>query len=324
MRFLSAFLICGFVFLSGCSGKKEQSLSTGEPIVLSSSTDRTNVGVSEAFQFRIQLDYREDLDPLDIPEMGPLIQGLRILEPVQKEPVRSAGRVYKERIYRLMGDLEGSFTLPEVEIYVSLKDGEKRVKTPKIYLEIGAEHAADNMEDILEIDGLVASKFSRDFLGLWTLLGVLSLLVLGYFLYRQIGKEEILTVRIPAHEWALEALENLRARDFPSRGMSVEFCHQLSRILRGYLNRRFAIPAEESTLEELLPRLQRHRDLEEGHSSALSGILNAMDRIRFAGVGGESSNLERALDQVSQFIYQTAEPEDESEVVDEEAHGNGD
>ena len=321
MRFLALLILLTNVFYLGCSGHRKDLVLTGDPVHLTSSVNRTLVGVSEEFQFRIKLDYAKDLDPLEIPEMGPEIKGLRILEPVTIEPVRSAGRIYKEKVYRLMGDVSGAFTLPVVEIKFPLKGQEKVLKSSRIFIEVGSEHSSEGMEDILEIDGLVRSKFRRDFLGLYILMGMFFILVLAFYLYQRIGREEVLTIKIPAHEWAFQAIQSLRSRDLLDRGMSIEFCHQLSRILRGYLNRRFSIPAEESTLQELIPRLRTLSVLEPEQTAILDSVLNSMDRIRFTGIGSDSEHLNKSVELISQFINETALYEETNAVVTEGSHG---
>ncbi|MBT3785082.1 hypothetical protein HOF92_08895 [bacterium] len=321
MKFLGLLFSSFVLLLLGCNPLARASLenSGSEPVLLVSSTDRTQLGVSESFRFHIKLDYLEGLDPLEIPEVGPAIQGLRILEPIYREPQRRAGRVLKERVYVLMADASGSYTLPPVKISVEVEGEEKTFETPRVFLEVGEEHASEGMEDILEIDGLELIKLPRQYLGLWILGGILGMVLLGYWLYSQIGKEEVLTVEIPAHEWALLSLEKLKSRDLPTKGQSIEYCHQLSQILRGYLSRRFLIPAEESTLQELLPRMTKLKELNGDQNSLLGGILKVMDLVRFAGVTQEVSILNGALERTSRFVQETAlleVGEEQEEIVE--------
>ena len=220
-----------------------------------------------------------------------------------------------------MGDMAGAYTLPSVKIKYAQDAQEKELTTPRIFIEVGTQHAGDGMEDILEIDGLVRSEFSRDFLGLYILLALGLMGLLGFYLYQKIGNDEVVTIKIPAHEWAFQAIQSLRSRDLIARGLSIEFCHQLSRILRGYLNRRFSIPAEESTLQELIPRLRALSILEASQTATLDSVLNSMDRIRFAGIGSDSEHLEKTMELVSQFVNQTALDHEVDEVVVEESHG---
>ena len=235
MRVCLNILLLAAVFYLGCSSRHEDSASVPDLVQLQSEVSRTMIGLSEEFQFSIKLEYAQSMDPLEIPEVGPEIKGLRILEPLVLEPVRTAGRVYKEKIYRLMGDMAGAYTLPSVKIKYAQDAQEKELTTPRIFIEVGTQHAGDGMEDILEIDGLVRSEFSRDFLGLYILLALGLIGLLGFYLYQKIGNDEVVTIKIPAHEWAFQAIQSLRSRDLIARGLSIEFCHQLSRILRGYL-----------------------------------------------------------------------------------------
>jgi hypothetical protein len=113
----------------------------------------------------------------------------------------------------------------------------------------------------------------------------------------------------PAHELALEQLQQLRGAGLWQRGEIKAFHSQLSHIVREYLEGRFAIPALESTTDEILAALRR-TDLAEEWRLRLRQMLQTADLVKFAKAVPPENVHEEQLGQAVDFVTAT-KPEEE-------------
>ena len=153
----------------------------------------------------------------------------------------------------------------------------------------------------------------------WYLL-VLMLALIGLALWwwlrkrKEKGEEAMeITDRRPAHEIALEKLEKLELEGLWQKGEVKEYHDRVSDIVREYIERRFGIPALESTSYELMVFMQKSNvrlaDLER-----LKRILTIADIVKFAkGEPSRDQNIE-VMELAREFIEDTAEKEKKEEV----------
>ncbi len=113
---------------------------------------------------------------------------------------------------------------------------------------------------------------------------------------------------------ALDALSDFEEID------GRRFYFRLSAVLRRYLRERYAIPASEMTLEELLPELDR-LGLERGRALRLRERLSAAERVKYAGRSAEADRMKDDLAFARGFILETASAEKTAAEGGEEAAG---
>lgn len=114
--------------------------------------------------------------------------------------------------------------------------------------------------------------------------GVILLVVLVSWLIGRAQKKRGMSsrsVELPPYELAIKKLEVLEQKQLWQKRQVKEFCAELTYILRGYLERRYRIPALESTSDEILRHLQA-TDFPEDIRSELGAILAAADLAKFA------------------------------------------
>jgi hypothetical protein len=292
------------LLLGGCSQVEQQPNSKEkEEVVLRAYVDKAQVKLSEVFEYRISLDYKAGLGEVEIPEVGSMIKGLRILEPVIKDPVLLDGRVIKEKIYRLMPDFTGSFRLPPVK----LKFLDKEYSTPSVFVEVlSEEQSLEGMEDILDIEDLKREKYQRDYSGWYVLAGALILLLLGWFLYKKGLFEEEVEIPLTTYEWFDKYGQDIQQQELLQKGKRKEYCFALSFLSRGYLSRRFEISAEESTLEELLILLQGV-ECEEKIKQTLVNVFKELEMGKFAEIFKSDERLKSYFSMLQEFVVQTTE-----------------
>jgi hypothetical protein len=299
----------------GCVREAELDKASLPPVRLSASVSQTQPALSQKFEFRIRLDHLSHISNLEIPEVGDKIRGLRILEPLLLPTSIVGERVYKERSYALMGDQLGAFILPSVEITFNIDGKQSKVETARLFVEVvegGGE--AGQAEDILDIAGMIEVPFERMYSGFWVvaLLGVVLGLVV-FLVYRS-RRIEVIEEVITAHEWAEEALVLLDKNDFLSQGKFKSFYQELSRILRGYIKRRFFIASEETTVEELLPLIGGIQELSLEQIESLGFFFREAELAKFAEIYRPHFEICQSRNWVGEFILQTHLEEEEEPV----------
>ena len=122
----------------------------------------------------------------------------------------------------------------------------------------------------------------------WGIPGILALALLAWLAVWMLRRRAAAGYEIPIippHVEALQALEALAAQDLPGQGAFHNYYFRLSLIVRRYLGRRFALPFNDWTTEEikgaLLPPAQRLH-LAADLSNPLLEDLSLADMVKFA------------------------------------------
>jgi hypothetical protein len=171
--------------------------------------------------------------------------------------------------------------LPSLELISA--SGAKQ-KTNPIEISVGFEQAID--PDLAEIKGIHKEKTS--WLDYWQYLvavAVLCLMALAFWWWQKrkkpapVATERI--IEIPAHEIALRKLDTLRAQQLPQKGQLKEYYTELTFVFREYLEKRYQIPALESTTDEIIRDL-RKTDFSKNAEKPLIEVLQWADMAKFA------------------------------------------
>lgn len=122
----------------------------------------------------------------------------------------------------------------------------------------------------------------------WLLIGLgIAVIVTALFFWLLKNKKPkaILVPAVPARppsEIALEQLEDLHHKHYPTAGLFREFYGVLSDIVRHYLENQFGIKAPEMTTEEFLVFAQNSTLLTDAQKQFLKDFLNGCDLVKFA------------------------------------------
>jgi hypothetical protein len=112
-------------------------------------------------------------------------------------------------------------------------------------------------------------------------------------------------VEQPPHQWAMQELEQLEQKQYWQQGEIKTYYADLTFILRGYLERRYRIPALESTSDETLRHL-RQTDFPGEQTYELQILLLGADSVKFAKGIPEAEYHEEALRKVRHLVQTTA------------------
>lgn len=217
---------------------------------------------------------------------------------------QSDGAFWGKTLTALFFD-EDSLTIPPLPI--AFKSGDTLFSNP-LEVVVTATPSPDDLNDMAPIKDIHREPpHWTDYLP-WVLGGllVLGVLWLLYWLANRQSKTRLLsrTLEVPAHELALKKLDVLASKQLAFNGMVKEHYAELTFILREYLEKRFAVPALESTTEETLRYLKRS-EFPSHLSNALQTLLEQADLAKFAKiVPPESFHLE-AVETARKIIQET-------------------
>jgi len=170
--------------------------------------------------------------------------------------------------------------------------------------------AAMTPEQLAQIEVLppVEMKEKRSvWVWLGPLLGVLAIALVVYLLRRRRKAKPEVIVVIPAHEWADKAIARLVSEDLAGRGLIQEFHYRISDILRGYIERRYAVLAREMTTEEFLEAATRDARFDVTARGELDQFLRACDLVKYAKHQATTDDAESLLKTTRGFIARTRE-----------------
>ena len=162
-------------------------------------------------------------------------------------------------------------------------------------------------DDILPIKPIIEER--RNLLDFWWVFALLAgvLLLLGYRQYRrrQTKPPPAAPPPPPAHVRALAELDTLEERELWQNGQTATYYVVLTRILRTYLEARFAIPALEMTTRQISRELQDRAGLAAEEQKELAELLQLSDLVKFAKATPPEDLHPRSLQRVRDFVRAT-------------------
>jgi len=218
---------------------------------------------------------------------------------------QSDGEYYNKSVTALFFD-EDSIQLPPLPI--ALRKGDT-VTTNALQIMVTATPSPDDLNDMAPIKDIHREPTHwTDYLP-WVLggLGVLALLGVLFWLANRKSKTKIQSrsIATPAHELALKKLNVLVQKQLNTRGFVKEHYTELTFILREYLEKKFGIPALESTSEETLRHLEGS-DFPRHLSQELQNLLEQADLAKFAKIIPPESFHAQAMESSRKVILQTS------------------
>lgn len=283
----------------------------------------TQIMIGDQVQLQIRVTQsgkaKVDIDLNPISE----VEGLEIVSetaPVMKE---DPGMNYLEKNVMLTSFDSGEYLVPQIPVRLIQDDGQTQtLHTNPIPLTVNTIPVASDSLQLAPIKDIDREEFTfQDSLPF--LLGGLGLLLIGFSIWwiffkkRGEQKSEAVVIR-PAHEVALELLEELESQQMWQKGRLKDYYSVLTHIAREYLENRYKIPALENTTGEILQKLSSFPEIDQGLQNTLRQILTSSDMVKFAKAEPAATFHTEALEKTREFITITQAKPQEAETENEE------
>ena len=112
--------------------------------------------------------------------------------------------------------------------------------------------------------------------------------------------------------WALAEFSRLEAEALPSRREYGRYYDDLTATVRGYVARRFAIPADRQTSREFLDAARAHGEFPDGEVDRLRALLRIADAVKFARAEPTRDECDGHLAEARGFVAATAPAREEA------------
>ncbi len=135
-----------------------------------------------------------------------------------------------------------------------------------------------------------------------------------YALRRRKAPEPATAPPRPADQIALEALDEIRRKNLPARGLVKEYYLEISNVARRYLENRFGLRAPERTTEEFLQELAGdYSSFSRPHQELLADFLTHCDLVKFARYGPSADEIENVYRSARRLVVETAATAEEAD-----------
>ena len=212
--------------------------------------------------------------------------------------------------------VSGDFFLAPQAVEVVLGKDTVRTKTDPVAIKV-MNRTTGEETDILEAEGPIADTRLPNWV--WILLavvGVLLLVVLGWFIHKKWSKKEK-AIQLPPYEEAVLALKELRERHLLEQEDQAEFFTALGWITRRYIERRFEVDILDATLTELRRRMAHVKGLPQAYKESMVLFSEETEPVKFAKMKVDQERCSYWNDWADRLFEETRpQPEEEKSGVE--------
>ena len=273
--------------------------------------DRQEITIAERCDLTFEVILLEQYE-LTMPALSPDIIDFGIVDYRDGKPeLLDGGRVAYRRSYTLEPFLSGEYTIPELTFRFKKRDDSEaahELVTEPVVVIVQSLLPEDVEELILrDVSAPAVPPRGRSTALLASIIGgaVIVAATAVFVVMRIRGKRGEVILYAPAHEIAVDALEQLIADDLLGRGETGLFYVRISDILRHYIEHRFGIRAPEQTTEEFLSIAGSGSLLSDSQRAILRRFLTHCDMVKFADHSPERREIQETFDTCKDFIEST-------------------
>ena len=213
--------------------------------------------------------------------------------------------------------VSGDFFLAPQSVEVIVGKDTVLTKTDPVAIKV-MNRTTGEETDILEAEGPITDPRMPTWVWVFLIiLGVLLLIVLGWFLHKKWSKKEKI-IQLPPYEEAVLALKELRERHLLEQEDQAEFFTALGWITRRYIERRFEVDILDATLTELRRRMAHVKGLPQAYKESMVLFSEETEPVKFAKMKIEK---DRCLfwDEWTDRLFEETRPQPEEEKSGVEA-----
>jgi len=284
------------------------------PVRLSVSIDRSEVKVPDTLSLALTAQAETGVD-VQWPEIGDFLGEFAVSARREEPPTtQDAATQTMRRTLTLESFIPGQLEIPEITVrFVDRREKADGSSEPyEDHVAVGPI-AVTVHAGLADVKGPLGVPWSRTYAWLaWTLAAIALVVLAAGLCWRWYGRRSGRSrgrppVVVPAHVWALAELDILASESLVERGRIKEFYYRINAIVRGYIERRFALMAGEQTSEEFVRSMGQSRFLSEPHKEVLRRFVAACDPVKYARQLPEPGEIAWVQSAARDFVLQTAQ-----------------
>ncbi len=294
------------IFIGFCAAQENRPL-----IEVKSVVDTSHITIGDRITYTLSIDHVDTMR-VEKPGEGVHLGQFEIKDYKIYDPVRQEGRILEKFEYVISVFDTGTFVIPPFPVAYFPNDSLGDYKLIEasaitIYVESVIQDEERQLRDVKPPIDIPYDYFLL-FSVISSIILIGALVYLGYRLYLK-RKETGYFIKAPepprpAHEVALESLEELLKKDLLSDGLIKEFYSDISEIIRRYIEGRYFIPALEETSREILIELEG-QDISEEMLLKAKESLELSDLVKFAKYKPSDEENQNVVSWTREFVEGT-------------------
>jgi len=289
----------------------QSSAPAQQGLVVESKVDKNQILIGDVITYSILVIHDKSIE-LNMPPLAANLGMFEIREYNVIDPVSEGDQIVSQYDYLISTFDTGNFEIPELPIDYRVKGDSlwQQIKTEPITIVVESLNP-DEAGDIRDIKPPLTPPRNYRALITWILLALLGVTIIALIIYvikrRREGKSIIPRREKPprpAHDVAIDALDELMESSLIQRGEIKEYYTRLSDIVREYIANRFFILAPEMTTNQLMAEM-RETNVEDVNIALVADLLAQCDLVKFAKFAPRPEAHETATKMAYDFVDQT-------------------
>lgn len=300
----------------------------GQQKKVTTAVDSTKVKMGAQINLTLKTSV-DTLSRVTFPD-GKLFGALEVLENYPVDTIKEKDRYQLIKRYGLTQFDTGKYVIPSLKVIIN----DKPFFTDSVQVEIATVVVDTTKQKLYDIKDIISAESP---VGNWWkyLLGILlavGLAALGYYFYKKrkiqpVVEEEVFETPI---EKATTHLKSLEQKDLISKGNIKEYYSELTDIARTYIEEVLAIPAMESTTDELIHSFKnaikrKKLSLSNETTENLLNVLKQADLVKFAKskpldfeIADDKVKIEKTIYKIHQSIPEVTDDDEEDFSIENE------
>ena len=287
-------------------------------VSVKANVDNAQVFVGDMFNYEIQVTAPENA-VVDLPSFVGNLGSFEVKEMKNEKvtegmPKGSARFVW---LATLNTFVSGDFLIAPQQVQAVVGSDTVKVNTDPVAVKVSMRTTGEET-DILEAeDPLDDPRLPQWLFILLIVLGVIVLVVLGWFLHKKFAKVGA-APRLPPYEEAVLALKELRQKNYLAEGNQGDYFMALGFIARRYVERRFEVDILDATVAELKQRMAHVAGLPQAYKESMVTLAVETEPVKFAKMKLEGERC-RFWDEWADRLLEDTKPTPEEEQAKKDA-----
>lgn len=287
---------------------------------VSAELDSTNILIGDQVRLHVLINHLPDVKIQSIDLSGlQSIEEIEVLDIQRLDTINTKDEFLLEQWFTLTSFDSGAYWIPPIPVEYIYQGQNGKATTNQLPLIVKPFPIESDTTQLAPIKPIIEEPLKfEDFM--WYAIGILLIGgLIGFLMYQNRRKkdeeeEEIIEIKRPAHEIAMDKLGRLKAAKLWQQGKIKDFHSELTYILREYLENRYEVQALESTTYEIKQALGK-LDISEDYRIKIQQLLQTADMVKFAKAEPAVEMHAAALFKTENFIDNTKRSTEEFEAM---------